>query len=117
MAKTSKTKVTETPTATKTVTKTAKKPAAPRVKASSNGALSIEEACEVAFSKLNELDIEHPLQADLQWCLGSYRSDGNPIGLYQMLDRAIAVLEREKVAKTKGITAKLVTDLSKALKA
>ena len=112
MAKTSTTvKKTETPAAT------IKKTAATRVKASSNGALSVEQACEAAFTKLNDLDIEHPLQADLQWCLGSFRSDGNPIGLYQMLDRAIAVLEREKVAKTKGVTAKLITDLTKALKA
>ncbi|MFM7328159.1 MAG: hypothetical protein ACKORJ_04830 [Bacteroidota bacterium] len=102
---------------TETVTATTKKTPATRVKASSNGALTVEQACEVAFSKLNDLNIEHPLQADLQWCLGSFRSDGNPIGLYQMLDRAIAVLEREKVAKTKGVTAKLITDLSKALKA
>ena len=100
-----------------TAPKTEKKPRTAKTKAVLNGALTIQEACEVAFSKLNALDIEHPLQADLQWCLGSFRADGNPVGLYQMLDRAIAVLEREKIAKTKGVTAKLLTDLTKALKA
>ena len=110
-----KTSTTEKKSASAPKTERKSRPA--RVKASSNGALSIEEACELAFSKLNALDIEHPLQADLQWCLGSFRADGNPIGLYQMLDRALVVLEREKVAQTKGITAKLITDLSKALKA
>jgi hypothetical protein len=95
-----------------------KKPVAPKVKTDSKkGGLSLESACESALSKLRELDIEHALQADLQWCLGSYRADGNPIGLFQMLDRAVAVFEREKIAKTKGVTAKLVSDLAKALKA
>lgn len=77
--------------------------------------IGIEEACEMALNKLRELDIEHALQADLQWCLGSYRADGNPIGLFQMLDRAVAVFKREKTAKTPGINTKLISDLSKAL--
>lgn len=95
-----------------------KKASAPKVKTESKKAgHSVESACETALAKLRELDIEHALQADLQWCLGSYRADGNPIGLFQMLDRAVAVLEREKIAKTKGVTAKLVSDLAKVLKA
>ena len=78
--------------------------------------LDIEGACELALAKLRDLDIEHPLQADLQWCLGSYRGDGNPIGLYQMAERALAVFQREKAAGNKSIPAKLISDLSKALK-
>lgn len=114
MAKTSiKTKTTAEPKAEKP-----KKSPTPKTTAGAKKAgISIEEACELALAKLRELDIEHALQADLQWCLGSYRADGNPIGLYQMLDRAVVVLQREKAAKTPGVTAKLITDLSKALKA
>jgi hypothetical protein len=95
-----------------------KKVTAPKSKPESKKAgISIETACETALTKLRDLDIEHALQADLQWCLGSYHADGNPVGLYQMLDRAVAVLEREKIAKTKGVTAKMVNDLAKVLKA
>lgn len=95
-----------------------KKASAPKIKVQTKkSGLSIEDACETALAKLRELDIEQALQADLQWCLGSYRADGNPIGLFQMLDRSVIVLEREKIAKTKGVTAKLISDLAKALKA
>ena len=78
--------------------------------------LDIEAVCELALAKLRDLDIEHPLQADLQWCLGSYRGDGNPIGLFQMAERALAVFQREKAAGNKSIPAKLISDLSKSLK-
>ena len=112
MAKTS----TKTKTSAETAETKTKKTPAPKA-AVKKSSLNIEEACEAALAKLRELDIEHALQADLQWCLGSYRADSNPIGLFQMLDRSIAVFEREKTAKTTGVTAKLISDLSKALKA
>lgn len=104
------------PAATSTEPKPAKKVTAPKKAAASKG-MSIEDACELALAKLREMDIEHPLQADLQWCLGSYRGDGNPIGLYQMGERALAVFQREKAAGNKAIAAKVINDLSKALKA
>ena len=95
-----------------------KKAAVPKAKPEiKKTGLTVETACETALAKLRNLDIEHALQADLQWCLGSYRADGNPVGLYQMLDRAVAVLKRENIAKTKGVTAKMVSDLAKVLKA
>ena len=114
MAKTStKTKTTAEPTAEKPKKIAAAKSPAP----SSKTKMNIEEACDSALAKLRDLDIEHGLQADLQWCLGSYRADGNPIGLFQMLERAVVVFQREKTAKTPGVTAKLISDLSKALNA
>ena len=77
---------------------------------------AIDEACNLALGLLRELDMEHALQADLQWCIGSYQADGNPVGLYQMLERAVIVFEREKEAGNKKITAKITQALSKALK-
>lgn len=76
---------------------------------------SIEKASEDALDKLKSLGIEPQLQADIEWCLGSYKADSNPSGLYEMTARAISVFEAEKEKKTKGITAKLITDLQKAL--
>ena len=76
---------------------------------------SIEKAAEEALSKLKVLGIEPQLQADIEWCLGSYKADSNPAGLYEMTERAIAVLSAEKDKKTKGVTAKLITDLQKAV--
>ena len=76
---------------------------------------SIEKATEEALSKLKALGLEPQLQADIEWCLGSYKADSNPTGLYEMTERAVAVFSAEKDKKTKGVTTKLITDLQKAL--
>src|SRR5687768_5690186 len=99
---------------TKTATKTSTtKSRAPRATASNNG---IEKVSEEALAKLQELGVEEQLQRDLQWCLGSYRADGNPVGLYGNAKKALEVLKNEKEKKTKGVNAKLITDLEKAVK-
>lgn len=100
--------------AAKTVTKTeTTKARAPREKASGN---NIEKVSEDALQKLQELGINEQLQRDLEWCLGSYRADQNPVGLYENARKALEVLKTEKEKKTKGVTAKLITDLEKAVK-
>ena len=91
----------------------AKKPRASSAKPSSNG---IESVSEEALAKLQELGIEDQLQRDLQWCLGSYRADRNPVGLYNNAKKALAVFKDEKEKKTKGVTAKLISDLEKVVK-
>ncbi len=77
----------------------------------------IVKACEASLAKLNELDIEHPLQSEINWCLGSFQNDQNPIGLYQMAERSVIVFKAELTKKTKGVTAKFIGDIEKALKA
>ncbi|MEX2235370.1 MAG: hypothetical protein WD824_24615 [Cyclobacteriaceae bacterium] len=87
-----------------------KKPRAPRATASNN---NIEKVCEEALGKLQELGIEDQLQRDLQWCLGSYKADRNPVGLYGTVKQALMVLKNEKEKKTKGVTSKLINDIEK----
>jgi len=94
----------------------AKKSAKPKVSKTVAKQHAIDEACNLALGLLREMDMEHALQADIQWCIGSYQADGNPVGLYQMLERALIVFEREKEAGNKKITAKITQALSKALK-
>ena len=77
--------------------------------------VDIEKTTEDALAKLKALDIEYALQADIEWCLGSYRADKNPIGLLDMINRALTVFKAELKKKTKGVTAKLIADLEKAL--
>jgi hypothetical protein len=90
----------------------------PKVKAATATASSelLEQASEEALKKLQSLGIEQQLQSELEWCLGSYRFDKNPSGLYEVAGRALAVLNAEKAKKTKGVTVKLIGDLEKALK-
>jgi hypothetical protein len=91
-----------------------KKTATPKAKPSS--VVSIEKAAEDALKKLQALKIEVSLQADIEWCLGSYRNDKNPSGLYTMVGHALSVLTAAAQKNTKAVSAKLLADLSKALK-
>lgn len=100
--------------ASKPAAKTTKKAPATTSKPKAT-ATSIEKVSEEALEKLRSLSIEQELQNDIEWCLGSYRADGNPVGLYAAAERALSALKSEKEKKTKGVTAKLITDLEKSL--
>lgn len=102
-------------TSTKTAAKTSAKASASKAKPAASK-VSIEKVSEDVLKKLQTLGIEQQLQSDLEWCLGSYRADGNPSGLYEMIERSISVFNTEKAKKTKGVTAKLIEDLEKAVK-
>ena len=91
---------------------------APAKKAAPTSSVTlIEKACATALAKLKTLNIEPQLQADIEWCIGSYSHDKNPVGLFEMGERALEVFKAELTKKTKGITAKFVEDLEKAVKA
>lgn len=78
--------------------------------------IPVEKACETALAKLRELNLDVQLQSEIDWCLGSYRGDNNPVGLFEMVQRSILVFKPELEKKTKGVTAKLITDLESVLK-
>jgi len=77
---------------------------------------NIEKVAEDVLTKLKTLNLEPQLQADIEWCLGSYRHDKNPTGLFEMAEKAFGIFKNEQAKKTKGITSKLVDDVEKALK-
>lgn len=85
-----------------------KKPA----KAKSPSVLSIGET---VLQKLEALNINQRLQSEIQWCLGSFKHDQNPVGLIEKLTEALPLLKAEHAKKTKGITAKLIGDIEKAV--
>lgn len=76
----------------------------------------IEKVNEYILKKLQELGIEQALQADIEWCLGSYRNDNNPSGLYIMAERALQVFTFELSKNPKSVSAKLIKDIQNALK-
>lgn len=88
-----------------------KSPAKPKAKTPVN----IEKISEDILTKLKSLNIENQLQADLEWCLGSYRFDQNASGLLEMIRKAHVVLTQEHAKKTKGVTATLINSIEKAL--
>jgi hypothetical protein len=101
-------------TASKSSAKEPKKAPA-KTSISKNTTDQIEKISTEVLDKLKSLGIEQELQNDLEWCLGSYKADKNPVGLYGTLERALTSLQNEKAKKTKGVTAKLVSDLEKSL--
>lgn len=95
--------------------KTATKRVTPTAKVSTSASDKIEKVCVESLKKLQELGIEQQLQSDIEWCLGSYRNDLNPSGLYEVAARTLTIFQAEKSKKTKGVTAKMITDLEGAL--
>ncbi len=97
-------------------TKTPAKKAAGKTASKASTTVSIDKVAEQVHSKLKSLNLEPQLQADIEWCLGSYRFDKNPAGLADSLGRAASVLKTELGKKTKGVTAAFVTSVEKAIK-
>ena len=97
----------------KTITKSVKTPA----RKTKPTVAPIAKVTQTILEKMNALNIETQLQSDIAWCLGSYSHDNNPVGLYEMAAKALIVLKAEHAKKTKGITARLISDIEKALTA
>ena len=76
----------------------------------------IEKACVDAREKLNQLSIEPKIQAELEYVIGSYRYDKNPIGLYEIAEKAYSVLLSYKEKNPKSVSKKMIEDIEKALK-
>jgi hypothetical protein len=84
-------------------------------KASSN--TDIEKLSKSILEKLKTLGLDEQLQADSEWCLGSYSYDKNPVGLIKAAHNALNLFKTELARKTKGVTAKLISDIEKAIEA
>jgi len=97
----------------KTTAKTPVKKTAKKTTTTVAESSSIVTTSETILKKLKDLGIDNQLQADLEWCLGSYKADQNPVGLYEMAKRALVVFKDNK--STKGVTAKLISDLEKVV--
>ena len=91
--------------------KTPVKKTAAKAKTTAN----IEKVSEEILTKLKSLDLDQQLQADLEWCLGSYRYDQNATGLIEAIGKAHEVLKQAHTKKTKGITSTLLSTIEKVL--
>ncbi|HAC24427.1 MAG TPA: hypothetical protein DCE81_05885 [Cytophagales bacterium] len=103
----------------KSESKPARKAAAPKApkpaKAAAPTLHPIEKAALDAHAKLTSLNLAEDLRSAIEWCVGSYRYDRNPVGLYETVARAVEVFQQEKAKKNKGITAPFIASLEKAL--
>ena len=77
--------------------------------------MTIEKASEEALAGLKLLKVEQQLQNDIEWCLGSFRNDHNPVGLYDVVGHALVVFKAEQKKKSKAVITKLIADIEKVL--
>ena len=78
--------------------------------------VTAEKACIDAKSKLEKLGIEENIQAELAWVIGSYNYDKNPVGLYEIGNKALIALKDYKTEKPRLVSKKFIEDLEKAFK-
>ncbi|MBL7871850.1 MAG: hypothetical protein JNM78_09585 [Cyclobacteriaceae bacterium] len=95
----------------KSPAKTAEKKVAVKKAAPKSKTASIDKVSESILAKLKALNIEHQLQANIEWCIGSYNYDKNPAGLKEAAVEALAVFKQELAKKTKGVTAAFVKSI------
>ena len=98
------------PTPAKAATKkvAAKAPAKPK-------SSDLEKVSKSILEKLKALQLDEKLQSEIEWCLGSYSFDKNPSGLIETAKTATNLFKTELARKTKGITAKFISDIEKAI--
>ncbi len=73
----------------------------------------LEKTVENTIEKLSKLKADEALVAELEWCLGSYKFDQNPIGLIEKSQLALEVLKTKKEENSRAVSQKLLQDLEK----
>lgn len=77
--------------------------------------VTIEKISEQILDKLKALNTDPQLQSDINWCLGSYRHDHNPAGLYATSQKALVVFAKAREKNSRAVSAKLIADIEKIL--
>ena len=62
------------------------------------------------------MGIEDQIQAELEFVIGSYNFDKNPVGLYEIGGKAYKALEAYKADYPRKVSKKLLSDIEGALK-
>ncbi|MBN2214600.1 MAG: hypothetical protein JW723_10170 [Bacteroidales bacterium] len=78
----------------------------------------LKNACKAALLALQKLgNSEHDeLRSKLEFVIGSYEFDKNPVGLYEFGEKALKALNNIKKKNPKKISKKIITDLETSLK-
>ncbi|OIR12737.1 hypothetical protein GALL_58040 [mine drainage metagenome] len=77
----------------------------------------LRNACVKAvetFQKIND-EANAEIQSKLEFCIGSYDFDKNPVGLYEFGKKAFKILTKIKEKAPRKVTKKVLEDLEKAL--
>ncbi len=77
----------------------------------------IEQACEDALVKIKQIGADdfNDVESKLEYVIGSYRFDQNPVGLYEIGAMALTKLKKYKEKKPRQVSKKLIDELEKAI--
>ncbi len=78
----------------------------------------LRDACynaTTAFGKINDPAYDE-IKSKLEYCIGSYDFDKNPVGLYEAGEEALPVLNDAKKKYPRKFNKKIITDLEKGVK-
>ena len=80
--------------------------------------IAIERVCIKILEKFEKLNISDfkEIQDKLNWVIGSYRFDKNPIGLYEAASESLTILKDLKKQKSYLVSKQLISSTEKALK-
>ena len=78
----------------------------------------IEKSCVAALEKFKKMGLDKyaDVQSKLEYVLGSYGFDKNPVGLHEIGEIALKELKKYKKLKPRLVSKKLIEDLEKAIK-
>jgi len=78
----------------------------------------IRIACENALNAFRKLDSEKysEIISKLEFVIGSYDFDKNPVGLYEFGEKALEIIKQIKSENSRKIPKKLIEELEEALK-
>lgn len=76
-------------------------------------AVNLEKTVETALGKLSKLKVNDQIVSELEWCLGSYKADHNPVGLIEKSRKALEVLKEQREKSSRAVSKKLIEDLEK----
>ncbi|MFC2123925.1 hypothetical protein ACFLU5_03860 [Bacteroidota bacterium] len=76
----------------------------------------LEKACRESLNKFAKIDDGQfgDIRAKLEYCLGSYGYDGNPVGLYKSVKDSSRLLKDYKKKNPRKVSMKLIELIEKA---
>ncbi len=78
----------------------------------------LKNACKAAlltFQKQGNPEFDD-IRSKLEFVIGSYEFDKNPVGLYEFGEKALTILNEVKKKNPRKISKKVITDLENSLK-
>lgn len=79
----------------------------------------LEKACKDALAQFEKIGDEkyYDIRSKLEFVLGSYGYDSNPVGLYEFAKKSSDLLKKYKQKHPRKVSLKLLDSIDKALKA